>query len=99
MERSNNEEPDQIDLQAAHGEEEPVSEPARVEEFQSDEWWRVSASESDWAEPASNATASESKQEKPSGTADPYFCGRTTLFPLNLAIRAIGTENLTGLLR
>jgi hypothetical protein len=28
-----------------------------------------------------------------------YFCGRINLFPLNLAIRAIGKEDLTGLLR
>jgi len=39
------------------------------------------------------------EQRKEVGTADVYFCGRTNLFPLNLAIRAIGKENLTGLLQ
>src|SRR6266446_140531 len=48
------------------------------------------ASESDWAEPVSNAAATEIGQRKQFGTADVYFCGRTNLFPLNLAIRAIG---------
>src|SRR2546423_14358569 len=31
--------------------------------------------------------------------ADVYFCGHTTLFPLNRALQAISREKLTGLLR
>src|SRR5204862_4753393 len=80
--------------------DEAASEPGTSSEaFQSDEWWRASAPESDWAQPVSNAAATEIGQRKETGTADVYFCGRTNLFPLDLAIRAIGKENLTGLLR
>lgn len=100
MERTNSEERDQIDRSPVRHEEEPAPEPAAsAEAFQSDDWWRASASASDWAEPVSEPPATEIAQRKESGTADIYFCGRTSLFPLNLAIRAIGKENLTGLLR
>jgi hypothetical protein len=100
MERSNSEEPDQIDRPPVPREDEAVSEPAASSEaFQPDDWLRASAPESDWAQPASAAAATEVGQGKQFGTADVYFCGRTNLFPLNLAIRAIGKENLTGLLR
>ena len=97
MERSNSEERDQIDRPPVPREDEAASEPGTTSE--SDEWWRASAPESDWAQPVSNAAATEIGQRKEVGTADVYFCGRTSLFPLNLAIRAIGKENLTGLLR
>jgi len=100
MERSNSEERDQIDQPPVPREDEAASEPATsAEGFQSDDWWRASAPTSDWAEPVSNAAATEIGQRKERGAADVYFCGRTNLFPLNLAIRAIGKENLTGLLR
>src|SRR6188472_2360859 len=99
MERSNSEERDQIDRPPA-AEDEAATEPSTSSEaFQSDDWWRASAPESDWAQPVSNAAATEVGERKEVGTADVYFCGRTNLFPLNLAIRAIGKENLTGLLR
>jgi hypothetical protein len=100
MERSNSEERDQIDRPPAPPEEEAASEPGTSSEaFQSDDWWRATPPESDWAQPVSNAAATEIGQRKEAGTADVYFCGRTNLLPLNLAIRAIGRENLTGLLR
>ena len=101
MDSSNSEERDQIDRPPARAEDEAKSEPGTSSEaFQSDEWWRASAPESDWAQPVSNAAATEIEQRrKEPGAADVYFCGRTNLFPLNLAIRAIGKENLTGLLR
>ena len=100
MESSKSEERDQIDRPPAPREDEAASEPGTSSEaFQSDDWWRESAPESDWAQPVSNATATEIGQRKEFGTADVYFCGRKNLFPLNLAIRAIGKENLTGLLR
>jgi hypothetical protein len=100
MESSNSEERDQIDPPPAPREDEAASEPGTCSKaFQSDEWWRVSAPESDWAQPVSNPTATETGQRKEPGAADVYFCGSTNLFPLNLAIRAIGKENLTGLLR
>src|SRR5438132_11685708 len=100
MERSNSEERDQIGRPPVRQEEEPAPEPAAsAEAFQSDEWWRASAPASDWAGPVSENPGTEIAQRKEAGTADIYFCGRTSLFPLNLAIRAIGKENLTGLLR
>jgi hypothetical protein len=100
MERSNSEERDQIDRPPAPPEDEVASEPrTSSEDFQSDDWWRASPPESDWAQPISNPALAEVGHQKEVGTADIYFCGRTNLFPLNLAIRAIGKENLTGLLR
>jgi hypothetical protein len=100
MERSNSEERDQIDEPPVPHEDEAVSDPAATSEAsQSDDWWRSSAPESDWAQPVSNAGSTEIGQRKEHGTADVYFCGRTNLFPLNLAIRAIGKDNLTGLLQ
>ena len=100
MERSNSEDRDQIGPPPVRQEDDPTPEPSTSPEaYQSDDWWRASAPASDWAEPVSDAPASEIAQRKESGTADVYFCGRTNLFPLNLAIRAIGKENLTGLLR
>src|SRR5262245_27156474 len=100
MDSSNSEERNQVAQPPALPEDEATSEPATSSEAsQSDEWWRASAPESDWAQPVSNAAATEIGQRKEAGTADVYFCGRANLFPLNLAIRAIGKENLTGLLR
>ena len=100
MEPSNSEDRDQIDRPPVRQEEEPASAPAASgEAVQSDEWWCASVPASDWAEPVSDSAAMEVAKPKDSGAADVYFCGRTSLFPLNLAIRVIGKENLTGLLR
>jgi hypothetical protein len=100
MESSNSEERDQIDRPSVRqGEESAPETDTNPEAFQSDDWWRASPPSSDWAEPVTDAAATEPARAKESGTADVYFCGRTNLFPLNLAIRAIGKENLTGLLR
>jgi hypothetical protein len=100
MEQSNSEERDQIDRPPVPREDEAASQPAAsAEGSQPDDWWRATPPTSDWAEPASDAAAAEIEQRKEAGTADVYFCGRTNLFPLNLAIRAIGKENLTGLLQ
>lgn len=100
MEPSNSEERDQIDWSPVRHEEAPAPEAAAgAEAFQSDDWWRASAPASDWAEPVSEPPAAETMQRNESSTDHIYFCGGTSLFPLNLAIRAIGKENLTGLLR
>src|SRR5262245_49078312 len=100
MEPSNSEEREQIDWSPVRHEEEPAPEAAAgAEAFQPDDWWRASAPASDWAEPVSEPPAAETTQRREPGVSDIYFCGRTSLFPLNLAIRAIGKENLTGLLR
>jgi hypothetical protein len=100
MEHPNSEERDQIDQQHAPPEDPGTAESSSSpENFQSDEWWRASAPESDWAQPVSGEENPEAGQPKEDRTADVYFCGRPNVFPLNLAIRAIGKENLTGLLR
>jgi hypothetical protein len=100
MEHSNSEERDQIDRPPVRQEEESAPESGTgPEAFQSDDWWRVSPPASDWAEPVTNVAAADVARATDSATVDAYFCGRTNLFPLNLAIRAIGKENLTGLLR
>src|SRR5215470_14691848 len=100
MDSSNSEERDQIERPPAQREEDETSETGTSSEsFQSDDWWRATPPESDWAQPVSNPAAKDIGQRKEPATADVYFCGRTNLFTLNLAIRAIGKENLTGLLR
>jgi hypothetical protein len=100
MENSNSEERDQIDRPPVRQAEEPAPETETSPEvFQSDDWWRASPPASDWAEPVADAEVTEPSRVKDSGTADVYFCGRANLFPLNLAIRAIGKEHLTGFLR
>ncbi|MGE5208857.1 MAG: hypothetical protein ACM3KL_05935 [Alphaproteobacteria bacterium] len=100
MEHSNSEERDQIDRPPVREEEEPVLETGTSpESFESDDWWRASPPVSDWAEPVADTEATEPASASDSGSSDIYFCGRTNLFPLNLAIRAIGKENLTGFLR
>jgi hypothetical protein len=68
---------------------------------QSEDWWRASPPVAEWAKPgnASFIPAAEVDPLKESATADVYFCGRTTLFPLNRALQAIAKEELTGALR
>ena len=100
MEPSNSEDRDQVDRPPVRQEEESAAEPGTSPEvFQSDDWWRASPPASDWAEPIADVATTGGARAGDAGTADVYFCGRTNLFPLNLAIRAIGEENLTGLLR
>ena len=53
----------------------------------------------DWADPASSDPADDVTPSKEPRTADVYFCGHTTFFPLNRALQAISKEKLTGLLR
>jgi Domain of unknown function (DUF4388) len=67
--------------------------------FQSDDWWNPSSSAPDWSEPVTEASAEEVSPVEELGTADVYFCGNTSLFPLNRALQAIAKEKLTGLLR
>jgi len=100
MERPNSEERDQIDGPPVPGEDETTSEPGTSSQaIQSDDRWHACAPESDWAQLASTPAVTEIGGRKEFDKTDVYFCGRTNLFPLNLAIRAIGRENLTGLLR
>jgi hypothetical protein len=100
MERSDSEQPDQIDPPPIWQEGDSAPEPATSPEHpQSDDWWSASPPASDWAEPVADAPPTEISHPKEAGATDVYFCGLTSLFPLNLAVRAIGKENLTGLLR
>jgi hypothetical protein len=72
-----------------------------VQSKESEDWWRASPPVAEWAKPdnANFAPAAEVDPSKESATADVYFCGRTTLFPLNRALQAIAKEELTGALR
>jgi hypothetical protein len=100
MEHSNREEREQADSPPAPEEEESVQEPRPDSETtQSDDWWRATASDPDWAEGVGEESVTEIVPGKEPGTADVYFCGHTNLVPLNRALRAIATEKLTGLLR
>ncbi len=72
---------------------------ANVESVQSEEWWSASEAASDWAQPVTDAPASEAVPRKQPRAADVYFCGHTSLFPLNRALQAIARERLSGVLR
>src|ERR1041384_7639182 len=57
------------------------------ESFQPDYWWPAFPPEPGLAEPVESRAATEIGQPKALDTADVYFCGRTNLLPLNLAVR------------
>ena len=99
MESSDSEERAQTESPPVPQEDEPMPEAgADVENVQSEDWWSTSATAPDWSEPATEAPSTETPRKEP-GTADIYFCGHTSLFPLSRALRAIAQERLTGLLR
>jgi hypothetical protein len=100
MEPSDSEERDQTDSPPAPQEEEPIPEVGEnVESAPSEEWWRASEPAPDWSQPSTDATETEVVPTKEPSTADVYFCGHTSLFPLSRALRAIANERLTGVLR
>src|SRR5947208_2196433 len=67
---------------------------------ESENWWTApDPGATDWAKPGSSASATQIDPPKGSDTADVYFCGQTSLFPLNRALQAIAKERLTGTLR
>ena len=72
---------------------------ANAEAAQSDDWWSASQQDSDWANPTGSGPTDDVTPSKEPRTADVYFCGHTTFFPLNRALQAISREKLTGLLR
>ena len=100
MESSNREErAEETDSPPVPQGDEPTPEAgATVESVQSKEWWSASGPAPDWAEPVTQAPAAEIPRKEP-GTADVYFCGQTSLFPLSRALRAIANERLSGSLR
>jgi hypothetical protein len=101
MASSNTEEQEQADTTARRPEDEPVEEQPVVgaESVQSDDWWSAQPPVADWATPAEEAPAEDVHPSKEVGMADVYFCGHTSLFPLNRALQAIANEKLTGSLR
>jgi len=100
IEASDSEEREQTDSPPVPQEDEPTPETdANVESVQSDNWWSASELEPDWAQSATETTDTEIIPKKEPGTADVYFCGHTSLFPLNRALQAIAKERLTGVLR
>jgi hypothetical protein len=98
MESSKSEERERTDSPPVPEENEHEPD-AAAEIFQSDNWWSASQPAPDWGEPVAEAPATDVIPTKEAGRADVYFCGHTSLFPLNRALQAIAKEKLTGLLR
>ena len=104
IESSNSEEQDQEQEQTEGSDVPQADEPrqdadANAEAAQSDDWWSASQQAGDSADPASSDPTDDVTPSKEPRTADVYFCGHTTFFPLNRALQAISKEKLTGLLR
>src|SRR6266704_3217280 len=103
VEPSNSEEFDQADSRHVLNEEKTDSEEGSTVAKgtpQSEDWWTApQPGTTDWGKPAATGPATEVDPPKESGTADVYFCGHTSLFPLNRALQAITKEKLTGSLR
>jgi Domain of unknown function (DUF4388) len=106
IESSNSEEQDQEqDQEQTEGSDVPQADEslqdpaANAEAGQSDDWWSASQQAGDWTDPASNDPTDDVTPSKEPRTADVYFCGHTTFFPLNRALQVISKEKLTGLLR
>jgi hypothetical protein len=100
MESSKREDQEQPDSNLVPKENEQAPEAAaNAEMFQSDDWWNPSPPAPDWSEPVAEAPTEDAIAAKEPGTSNVYFCGHTSLFPLNRALQAIAKEKLTGLLR
>src|SRR6266496_876570 len=100
IESSNSEEQEQTEGSDVPQADEPHQDAAaNVEGEHSDDWWSASQQAADWSEPATGDPPEDVIPSKESGTADVYFCGQTTLFPLNRALQAIAKEKMTGSLR
>jgi hypothetical protein len=103
-EPSNSENLDQAGSRHTPEEMDPAAQDSATDSegaVQSEDWWRASPPAAEWAKPdnASFTPDAEVDPSKASATADVYFCGRTSLFPLNRALQAIAKEELTGALR
>ena len=102
MEPSDSEEREETDSPPQEEESTPEA-GANVESVESDNWWSASEPAPDWGQAATGGKDTDTDTEiiprKEPGTADVYFCGHTSLFPLSRALRAIANERLTGLLR
>src|SRR5260370_1582949 len=99
-EQEQDQEQEQTEGSDAQQADEPLQDAAaKAEAAQSDDGWSASQQAGDWADPASSDPADDVTPSKEPRTADVYFCGHTTFFPLNRALQAIAKEKLTGLLR
>jgi len=102
IESSNSEEQEQEQTESSdvpQADEPRQDSDATAEAAQSDDWWSASQQAGDWADPSSSDPTDDVTPSKEPRTADVYFCGHTTFFPLNRALQAISKEKLTGLLR
>jgi hypothetical protein len=100
IESSKSEEQDQTEGSDVPQADEPSQDAAaNAEGAQSEDWWSASQQAADWGEPATSDPPEDVTPSKEPRTADVYFCGRTSFFPLNRALQAISKEKLTGLLR
>jgi hypothetical protein len=100
IESSNSEEREQTEGLDVPQADEPVQDATtNAEGAQSDDWWTASQQPADWADPGTSDPSEEVAPSKEPRTADVYFCGHTTFFPLNRGLQAISKEKLTGLLR
>jgi len=102
IESSNSEEQEQEQMESSDvpkADEPSQDANANAEAAQSDDWWSATQQAGDWADPSSSDPTDDVTPSKEPRTADVYFCGHTTFFPLNRALQAISKEKLTGLLR
>ena len=100
IESSNSEEREETEGSDVSQADEPLQDAAtNAEAAHSDDWWSASQPAADWGEPAAGDPPARVTRPKESRTADVYFCGHTSFFPLNRALQAISKEKLTGLLR
>ena len=100
IESSNSQEREETENSDLAQPDEPVQDTGTTPEgAQSDDWWTASPQATDWGETAPSDPPEDVTPSKEPRTADVYFCGHTTFFPLNRALQAISKEKLTGLLR
>src|SRR6267143_2492530 len=100
IESENSEERDQTEDSDIPQADAPAKDAAtNAEGAQSEDWWSMSQQTADSAQPATTDPTKNGTPSNEPRTADVYFCGHTTFFPLNRALQAISKEKLTGLLR
>jgi hypothetical protein len=100
IESSDSEERDQTESSDVPLADEPLQDAATsAEAAESDDWWSASQQPGDWTEPGTSDPPEDVVPSKEPPSADIYFCGHTTFFPLSRALQAISREKLTGLLR
>ena len=100
IESSNSEEQEPTEGPDVPQTDEPLQDAGvNAEGAQSDDWWSASHQGGDWGESATSDPPDNATPSKEARTADVYFCGHTTFFPLNRALQVVSKEKLTGLLR